>query len=49
MLRFVSLTCDCGGKTPIAPEDPLDPAEAAPEAESLALDAPFMLTCMILI
>ena len=42
----ISLTCDCGGKTPIAPEGPLDPAEAAPEAESLALDAPFKLSCM---
>merc|ERR1719490_256496 len=38
--RFLSNTCDCGGKTPIAPEDPLDPDEAAPEAESLELEAP---------
>merc|ERR1719471_2723436 len=26
--RFLSKTCDCGGRTPIVPEDPLDPAEA---------------------
>merc|ERR1712027_65931 len=26
--RFLSNTCDCGGRTPIVPEDPLDPAEA---------------------
>merc|ERR1719458_961283 len=36
--RFLSNTCDCGGITPIEPEGPLDPVEAAPEAESLALD-----------
>merc|ERR1719493_688613 len=26
--RFLSNTYDCGGRTPIVPEDPLDPAEA---------------------
>merc|ERR1719322_1353165 len=26
--RFLSNTCDCGGRTPSVPEDPLDPAEA---------------------
>merc|ERR1719471_1410269 len=26
--RFLSKTCDCGGRTPNVPEDPLDPAEA---------------------
>ena len=24
----ISLTCDCEGRTPNVPEDPLDPAEA---------------------
>ena len=28
LISNIGPTCDCGGRTPIVPEDPLDPAEA---------------------